>query len=83
MCNNENYSCDVEIKSERMDEYPEFPNTSINTGIKQEPVDIKEEPVDPDDFPVPGKRTTNRTRSQPSEKLFLNVEFVSSEKTGS
>ena len=73
MCNNENHSVAAEIKTERMDEYPEFPNISDfnpNSEIKQEPVDIKEEPVDPDEFSRPWE-TYNEPDPEPTERKIV------------
>ena len=73
MCNNENHSVEAEIKTEQMDEYPEFPNISdfnSQSEIKQEPVDIKEEPVDPDEFSRPWE-TYNEPDPEPTERKIV------------
>ena len=73
MSNTQNHSVAADIKTERMDEYPEFPNFSeINphAEIKQEPVDIKEEPVDPDEFSRPWE-TYNEPDPEPTERKIV------------
>ena len=68
MCDTENKSVAAEIKSEQIDEYPEFPNfsdlnSSSDTGIKQEPVDR-------DEFSRPWE-TFNEPDPEPTERKIV------------
>ena len=82
MCNESHFqTCDVktEVKSERTDDYPEFPVLPVSPEIKQEPAEYHV-PGDPEDFSRPWETYNEEEPPPPRREIVFTCRICTYER---